>query len=1051
MTVLSVMVVTYLLTMRHQRLSAQHHANRIAARQYLHTALTRAMEYADHAMLASNYVSQATTPLTPSQQRQRRLYPLGVWYSRDYQPDTESRITDEVDYQNQEILTVPVLEDSAAAAFATNRLTVDLLTEEVRRMLPPAITNSLAASQNSLRSGWITDADAGFRISFAVVNCSGLADAHTFDFEARALKPPTQSYDRVYFNEQDLLNDRGGDATSEQDRELLDHLATLSYDPAPYAIPSEARGSSPHSRLGYRDFAITNKFNLNSLTNYYDEESQPGYERLHVTLPFLEHWMSVVSNAVHDAQRDQQQGVVLGDSGKVAWNIAAYMSPSRVPQISFPGVALASRTDFGIEAVPLVNEVAVFNCVDESLSYDPMFEEAIEKIRSDLQRQFANKEVELAPIVVSNVYAAAAELWYPFAPRPVFDPDRPDSVRVYLGVYTNRSAVTTTTNTQWDADDLAEWYDSVAELKAHELNREYRESPSALTNSLFWLIVRTNDLVVSNIIDPRELNETEHLDFSTALAIAYVGEFTDPATGQIMTNNPYLNLLNHYAPPPPGLSDAERTLYYSNASNYVPVLVTVMTSRLDDVAIFDEGFSRGSSGVEQEYLPSTKVQIGPFGSAWTPEDSGGHALRDEDFNAQGFFAVTNIRDLAYFPVLVPPDRLAGETLYRIKFMQLGGARKMWVRPLVAVQEPGSYGLEENDYHEAVDEALLVRESDADISVVTWPPKEDAAVKSSGQSERFWSLSVADPRDNAWWRSDATGDVKWRAARPTFGAANARTGDELEGEIADEGAGYSDDIPGVAELPFIHADAPLRSIGELGYVTADLDRAVKAQNKERHARDRNGKPVVRDTIDFSTVAGAALLDRFTAASTNGPTRGLVHADTPYPAIIAKLIENAPLGWTNSSAQAAYDPAAHLFALSSGQGLEDVTASWTNALLKAFDPAWDHSRSGLPGWRSFAEMLPDIYTNAERLAGAKLASLDADPFYRHDLVEDALRSLAEKVSFRQNIYVVVVAAQALSPASTESSPFVLSDQRAAVTVLRDAFTGRWMIYNWVWLTE
>jgi len=75
-------------------------------------------------------------------------------------------------------------------------------------------------------------------------------------------------------------------------------------------------------------------------------------------------------------------------------------------------------------------------------------------------------------------------------------------------------------------------------------------------------------------------------------------------------------------------------------------------------------------------------------------------------------------------------------------------------------------------------------------------------------------------------------------------------------------------------------------------------------------------------------------------------------------------------------------------------------------------------------------------------------------RHPIRDDteaALRGLIDKVSFRQNIFVIIVAAQTLSPASSESHPIVLSDQRAAVTVIRDAYTGRWTVHSWQWLTE
>jgi hypothetical protein len=992
-------------------------------------------------MLASNYVSQSSTPLAPDKQRLRRVYPIGTWYSRDYQPDPENPITDEVDYQTQDILTVPVVEAAGAASFATNSLTVNLLTEEVRRLLPPAVTNRLDSSGERLRSGWV-DLGTGTRISFAVVNCSGLIDAHTYDFDNQILRPATQSYARAYYNEQDLINDRGDELPLEE----LEDLATLSYDPGPYAIPSEAHSASAHRLLGTRDFAITNKFNLNALTNYFDPDSlgPGGVARIRFTEAFQEQWLAVVSNALDDIQSDRS-GVVLGDAGKVAWNIAAYMTPSRVPQISYPGVALGSRESYGIEAVPLINEVAVFNCIDESLTYESMFSEAIQKIRQDVVNQFQTKEVQLAPIVVSNVYAAAAELWYPFVPRPVYDPDRPDeSMRVYLGVYTNKGDVTTTTNSQWTAGDLADLFGSVAELEARIMNDDYTSNPGAFTNSLFWFIIGTNTFVASNIFQPRRLTPDGVLDLATGMAVGFIGEVTDPANGQIATNNPYISLLERYAPLPTNAPPEAAMLYYGSASNYIPVLVTVLTSRVDDV----DGFFRDIDSLTQRYLSDTKIQIGPFGNMWTPEDSGGHSLRDEDFNEQGFFAVTNNRDLAYFPVLQPPDTEAGETLYRVAFLPLDGATKMWVRPLVAVKEPGAFGLEENDYHEAADESLLTKEAGSGggevVSVLTWPPKQTLAAKTAGQDQRFWSLSVADPRDNAWWRP--SGREVWYTAPPTFGEVNERPADDLDADApaGDEGAGYSDEIPGVAELPLVHADAPLLSVGELGYVTADL--SAKQHNRERHAPDKEGKPVVRDTIDFATTVGASLLDRFTTASTNRAMRGLVQANTPYPNVIRRLIEDAPYGWTNALYQTE-----HIFQLSAGQGLSEMTENWTNALFKVYDPSWDRERSGYPGWRCFADMLPDLATNAVRQAQTVLSSQESDPFYRHDFVEDVLRGLVDKVSFRQNIYVVVVAAQALSPVSTTESPVVLSDQRAAVTVLRDAFTGRWMVYNWVWLTE
>ena len=100
-----------------------------------------------------------------------------------------------------------------------------------------------------------------------------------------------------------------------------------------------------------------------------------------------------------------------------------------------------------------------------------------------------------------------------------------------------------------------------------------------------------------------------------------------------------------------------------------------------------------------------------------------------------------------------------------------------------------------------------------------------------------------------------------------------------------------------------------------------------------------------------------------------------------------------------------------------------------------------------------MLPELSTNAMTHLSLDFASKkeSGNRYYQHDYIEDVMRGIVDKVSFRQNIYVIIVAAQTLSPASTTDSPVVLAEQRAAVTVIRDAYTGRWMIHSWVWLTE
>jgi hypothetical protein len=89
-----------------------------------------------------------------------------------------------------------------------------------------------------------------------------------------------------------------------------------------------------------------------------------------------------------------------------------------------------------------------------------------------------------------------------------------------------------------------------------------------------------------------------------------------------------------------------------------------------------------------------------------------------------------------------------------------------------------------------------------------------------------------------------------------------------------------------------------------------------------------------------------------------------------------------------------------------------------------------------------MVPDVVreiTAAGRSAGALDAASPA-------LIEDLVRSLPDRVTFRQNIFVVIVAAQRLSPTGKP-----IADQRAAATVVRDAYTGGWFVHDWYWLND
>ncbi|MFA6631873.1 MAG: hypothetical protein WCU90_06220, partial [Kiritimatiellia bacterium] len=306
-----------------------------------------------------------------------------------------------------------------------------------------------------------------------------------------------------------------------------------------------------------------------------------------------------------------------------------------------------------------------------------------------------------------------------------------------------------------------------------------------------------------------------------------------------------------------------------------------------------------------------------------------------------------------------------------------------------------------------------------------------------------NLYVADPRHNAY------ADYWLPNARYPAGTRPADSRPQVESfSDWDTFIGTTNLSSEVTEYPFIHLNRPLDSIGEIGHVYASPDRLrlTRMENAEPAHSSSDAETPLHDTISFATRPGAALLDLFTLHATPSnlpphqtgvPWRGLVQANTYHPSVVETLFSFGTLGWTNTTENGER----FLSDLSDSSDLSD----WSDAYLAALT---NTPPAGI-GWRSFADMLPAIATN--ELLRASFEPPFSGEAPAHDWIEDAVRHLPDRVSFRQNIFVIVIAAQTLSPVSTPSRPVVLADQRAAVTVIRDAFTGRWTIHDWRWLTE
>jgi len=386
---------------------------------------------------------------------------------------------------------------------------------------------------------------------------------------------------------------------------------------------------------------------------------------------------------------------------------------------------------------------------------------------------------------------------------------------------------------------------------------------------------------------------------------------------------------------------------------------------------------------------------------------------------QGYFWTVYPKQTVTFKEVTQPDTQSGGTStsgemattnYHALGMTLNGKRNtIWVRPAVTLINPNSEDESaqppSDDDEDAtlsdviVDEALLTNGADGNgVPVWGWTV--------------VTNLFIPDPRQNAYARD-------WRKFPE-------------EKQWLDKGVLYTTNLnTGVSELPFIHFNKPFTSIGDIGHIYASYNRHSQGSDDVYP----EGTPLF-DTVTFSARSGAALLDVFTVHPTNAPTRGLVQANTQQRPVIQALLSDVAVGWTNSVEGA------------EGQRLlrelDTQLAKWPEVYIEALTNA-PYSM----GWRSFADMLPNLSTN--KAIQTESVWNDSSLHPMHDYTEDALRGLIDKVSFRQNIFVIIVAAQTLSPASSESHPIVLSDQRAAVTVIRDAYTGRWTVHAWQWLTD
>ena len=198
------------------------------------------------------------------------------------------------------------------------------------------------------------------------------------------------------------------------------------------------------------------------------------------------------------------------------------------------------------------------------------------------------------------------------------------------------------------------------------------------------------------------------------------------------------------------------------------------------------------------------------------------------------------------------------------------------------------------------------------------------------------------------------------------------------------------------LPIFFANGPMQGIGEIGHIFTG---------------------VPWETIDLLSTNGGWLIDTMTVRTNAGSTQGLVNINTRQKDVLKALFANATIGFTNTDC-------------STNRVLTDTELS---QLVTAFP---DSSTTVMD---SFADYLC--------LIGPPSWEPVVNVHFTKELKEDVFRNTPDLITFRQNLFTIIVAAQAFGP----NGQTVVAEKRAVAIVYRDSYTGKHFIRFQKWISR
>ena len=227
------------------------------------------------------------------------------------------------------------------------------------------------------------------------------------------------------------------------------------------------------------------------------------------------------------------------------------------------------------------------------------------------------------------------------------------------------------------------------------------------------------------------------------------------------------------------------------------------------------------------------------------------------------------------------------------------------------------------------------------------------------------------------------------------------------------------------LPIWAKNGPMESIAEIGNIFRSNMDALSEDPVYPFWRHLN--LMHRDE-------GAALLDWLTISGDPRVAIGSISPSTPHPEVLSVLFHNLEVG-----RQATNEFYSALYTLTQEDIVRIVTAFETRI-----------NELGHP-FTCFRDMFSG--TGADpggSLDGGPIAIAmrDCFPLGAPDLqLESVFRNVLNLFTFRQNLFTIIMAAQAMDPSGNEP----VAERRAVATVCRDAYKGTYFVRSFKWMTD